>query len=156
LRHHWGMNTTPPLLMLAEDRKPRLRQAPLERPKEIALHMRVASLLRDHARPEWRWTHIANGEGRDPRTAQKLKQMGVRPGWPDFLLICPRGRAHFLELKRLGETLSDAQEDFALWSAARGAPHVTACSINEVLVAFDAWDCLAIEVAGLLRKGVTP
>jgi hypothetical protein len=145
--------TIPPLLMLAEGRKPRLRKAPLARPKEIGLHMRVAALLRNHARPDWLWTHIASGEVRDPRTAGKLKQMGLQPGWPDFVLIPPRGQLHCLELKRLGESLSDAQEDFRLWCIRNAVPHVTTHSINEVLVAFDAWDCLAIKVSSTMQKG---
>jgi hypothetical protein len=145
--------TVPPLLMLAEGRKPRLRKAPLARPKEIALHMRVAALLRDHARPDWQWTHIANGEVRDPRAAGKLKQMGLQPGWPDFVLVPPVGQLHCLELKRLGESLSDAQDDFRFWCIRHGVPHVTAYSMGDVLVAFDVWDCLSIAVAGLLRKG---
>jgi hypothetical protein len=44
--------TIPPLLVIAEGRKPRLRKAPLARPKEISLHMAVAALLRNHARPD--------------------------------------------------------------------------------------------------------
>jgi hypothetical protein len=145
--------TIPPLLMLAEGRKPRLRAAPKSRPKEISLHMAVAAVLRKHARPDWLWTHIANGEVRDRRTAGKLKQMGLQPGWPDFVLVPPLGQLHCLELKRLGESLSDAQEDFRFWCIRFGLPHVTACSINEVLVAFDAWDCLAIDVCNMMQKG---
>jgi hypothetical protein len=144
--------TIPPLIMLAEGRKPRLRGAPKSRPKEISLHMAVAALLRKHARPEWQWTHIANGEARDPRTAGKLKQMGMNPGWPDFVLVPPRGQVHCLELKRLGETLADAQENFRFWCIQHGLAHVTAYSMREVLVAFDAWDCLAIAVAGMEKN----
>ena len=91
------MSSLPPLLMIAEGRKPRLRKAPVERSKEIALHMAVAKLLRQHARSDWQWTHIDNGEVRDPRTAAKLKQMGLRPGWPDFVLVPPTGRLHCLD-----------------------------------------------------------
>lgn len=145
--------TIPPLIMLAEGRKPRLRGAPKSRPKEISLHMAVAALLRKHARPEWQWTHIGHGEARDPRVAGKLKQMGLRPGWPDFVLVPPRGQLHCLELKRLGESRSDTQEDFRFWCIRNGVPHVTAYSAHEVLVAFDAWDCLAIKATGMARKG---
>ena len=143
---------TPPLLMLAEGRRPRLRSAPKSRPKEIALHMCVAAVLRNHARPDWLWTHIANGEVRDPHTAGKLKQMGMQPGWPDFVLVPPRGQIHCLELKRLGTSLSDAQEGFGFWCIRNGVPHVTAHTMDEVLVAFDVWDCLSINTDGL-RKG---
>jgi hypothetical protein len=140
--------TVPPLLMLAEGHKPRLRKAPLARPKEIALHMAVAALLRKHARPSWLWTHVANGEVRDPRTAGKLKQMGLQPGWPDFVLVPPRGQLHCLELKRLGETLTDQQKEFRFWCIRNGVPHVTAHTVDEVLIAFDAWGCLSIKIAG--------
>jgi hypothetical protein len=140
--------TVPPLLMLAEGRNPRLRGTPKSRPKEISLHMAVATLLRKRARPDWPWTHIGHGEARDPRTAGNLKQMGLQPGWPDFVLVPPRGQLHCLELERLGESLSDAQEGFRFWCVRFGVPHVTAYSIDVVLVAFEAWGCLSIKVAG--------
>ena len=48
----------PPLLALATGRRVRPRQAPATRAKELGLHVDFADLLRRHARPEWRWTHI--------------------------------------------------------------------------------------------------
>ena len=140
------MSSLPPLLMIAEGRKPRLRKAPVERSKEIALHMAVAKLLRQHARSDWQWTHIDNGEVRDPRTAAKLKQMGLRPGWPDFVLVPPTGRLHCLELKRLGETLTPEQESLKLWAARHGLPFVVAYSIDEALVALATWGALRPEI----------
>ena len=140
--------TTPPLLMLADGRRPRLRKAPAERPKEIKLHMAVAKLLRDYARPDWQWTHVPNGEARDIRTAAKLKQMGTKPGWPDFVLVPPTGQLHCLELKRIGETLTAEQEAFRSWCISHGVPHVVAYSLDEVLTAFEAWGCLTIKIAG--------
>jgi len=134
--------TVPPLIMIAEGRRPRLRKAPTSRPKEIALHMLVAALLRRRCRSDWQWTHIASGEVRDRRTAAKLKQMGVRPGWPDFVLIAPRGQMHCLELKRAGESLSDDQETFKFWCVRHGVPFVVAYAIDDVLAAFVAWRCL--------------
>ena len=71
------MTAAPPLLMIWEGRSPRSRKAPLARPKEIALHMAVAKVLRDHALGTWAWTHIPSGELRDKITAAKLKQMGA-------------------------------------------------------------------------------
>jgi hypothetical protein len=47
---------TPPLLMLAEGRKPRPRKVPTNRPKAIALHMAIAKVLREHCLPDWQWT----------------------------------------------------------------------------------------------------
>src|SRR5271156_5557392 len=115
--------TVPPLLMLAEGRRPRPRKAAVPRPKELALHMSVADILRRFARPDWRWSHFPAGEHRDVRTAAKLKAMGVQRGWPDFVLFDPTGRLHALELKREGETLTDDQEDFQTWCIARGVPN---------------------------------
>ncbi|WOJ89894.1 hypothetical protein RZS28_00840 [Methylocapsa polymorpha] len=137
---------TPPLLLIGEGRKPRLRRAPTPRPKELSLHMSVAKLLRDHARPEWQWCHVPNGELRDKRTAAKLKNMGAKAGWPDFILVPPIGQLHCLELKRIGEDLSDAQDDFRMWCIRSGVPHVVAYSLDEVLIAFDVWGCLSIEI----------
>jgi hypothetical protein len=139
--------------MIAEGRKPRLRKALKERPKELALHMDVAKLLRDHARPDWRWTHFPAGEARDVRTASKLKRMGVARGWPDFVLVSPRGLLHSLELKRLGEMLSDDQEAFRAWCISRGAPHVVAWTFDEALAALSEWRVLRIEIAAAGNGG---
>ncbi|CAN2533403.1 hypothetical+protein [Methylocapsa aurea] len=139
--------TIPPLLLLAEGRKPRLRRAPKVRPKELVLHMSVAKLLRDYARPEWQWTHIPSGELRDIRTASKLKQMGVRRGWPDFLLVSPRGSLHCLELKRAGEDLTEDQEQFRAWCIVHGAPYVVAWTFDEALAALREWGVLRIDIA---------
>lgn len=135
--------TLPPLLMLAEGRKPRPRKAakPLP-PKEIALHMQVSSLLKQCARPDWRWTHIPTGEKRDIRTAGKLKAMGVKPGWADFVLVSPIGLAHFLELKRLGGALSEPQEQFQTWAIAHGVPFAVADSFDQALAVLRRWDAI--------------
>jgi hypothetical protein len=140
--------TLPPLLAIAAGKRTRARKAPQNRPKEIILHMSVANLLRKFARTDWQWTHIANGEIRDKRTAGKLKQMGTRPGWPDFVLVPPSGQLHCLELKRIGETLADSQEEFAAWCAEHGVPHVVAFTLDEALAVFERWGCLRVKLAG--------
>jgi VRR-NUC domain len=137
-----------PLLDLAEGRKTRLRKAPLPRPKEIVLHMAVAKMLRDHALPSWQWCHIPSGEARDIRTAAKLKQMGVRRGWPDFLLVAPDGAIRCLELKRAGENLTDDQEAFQTWCIAHAVPYSVCRTIDEALAVLDAWSCLRITIGG--------
>jgi hypothetical protein len=84
------MTATPPLLLLAEGRKPRARKAPVPRPKEIALHMAVAKILREHCLPEWQWFHPGSGELRDLKTAVKLKRMGLKPGCQISRCSAPR------------------------------------------------------------------
>jgi hypothetical protein len=134
----------PPLLMLIEGRKPRLRRTPKTRAKELALHMFTAQILRRHVRPDWRWSHFPSGEKRDARTGAKLKRMGLQSGWPDFVMIDPDGRFHALELKRVGCDLNDDQDDFRLWCVGRGIPHSVATSASDVLAIFGFWNCLEI------------
>jgi hypothetical protein len=140
------MTALPPLLALAQGRKVRPRRAPVYRPKEITLHMSVARLLREHARPEWMWFHSPNGEHRDVRVATKLKAMGVRKGIPDFVLVGPGGMPHFMEIKRAGSALGEEQSAFRAWGIKTGTPHCTVRSIDDVLAAFDAWGCLRIAL----------
>ncbi len=140
--------TIPPLLMLTEGRRPRPRKAPPIRPREVKLHTDVAKVLRDHCLPEWLWWHTPNGERRDVQTGARLKRMGVKPGVPDILLVSPHGSVRFLELKRIGESLSDLQEDFRIHCIRQGIPLVIAHTLDEALVALDAWGCLRIKIGG--------
>ena len=137
------MTITPPLLVAMAGRKPRLRKAQVPIAKEDALHIPVANLLRAHAKPDWRWTHVAHG-GMElpPRTAAKLKAMGLRPGWPDFILISPMCKFHCLELKSLKGRLSDDQKDFRDWCDKHGTPYVVCRTIDEVLTIFGEWECI--------------
>jgi VRR-NUC domain len=143
----------PPLLALAQGRKVRPRSAPVVRPKEIILHFQVAKVLRQHIRPDWQWTHIGHGEVRDVRTAAKLKAMGARRGWPDFILIPPTGQTCCLELKRLGEGLSEDQAAFQNWCIRHAVPHSVCHSLDEALTVFDQWRCLTITQAGRMIGG---
>jgi hypothetical protein len=140
------MTAIPPLLKIMEGKRARPRKAPLTAPKESVLHIAVANTLRDHALPEWQWTHVPSGELRDIRTAVKLKRMGVRRGWPDFILLPPTGRLHCLELKRHGEELTEEQEAFQLWSIRHGVPHSVAFTFDEALAFLDAIGCLRIKI----------
>jgi hypothetical protein len=140
------MMTLPPLLALAAGVRRRKPSAP--RPKEIALHMAVADILRRFSRPDWRWSHFPAGEHRDVKTAAKLKAMGVQRGWPDFVLFDPSGRLHALELKREGESLTEDQEDFQTWCIARGVPHSVSRSMDAALTVLGDWGALRIKIGG--------
>lgn len=90
-------------------------------PLEFSSHVFVADVLRRWCSARWRWTHLPLGELRDFKfdkhgqryspSGNRLKRMGVQPGWPDFLFAGPSARVAWLELKRRGNTLSEAQED---------------------------------------------
>lgn len=135
-----------PLLALAQERRVRPRKAEVPRLKE--LHLAVADLLRRFARPEWLWSHFPAGEHRDVRTAGKLKAMGLKRAWPDFILFDQTGHMHALELKREGETLTDDQEAFQAWCIARGVPHSVTTSIDEALAVLTAWGALRVKIGG--------
>lgn len=78
-------------------------------PTEFASQAFLVDVIRRWINPQWRFTHIASGEYRDPVTAGRLKRLGVMPGWPDLQFAGPDRRMAFLELKRRGGRLSEAQ-----------------------------------------------
>jgi hypothetical protein len=142
------MKATPALLQLMAGKRVRARRAPRVRPKEISLQIAVAKLLTDHALPTWRWSHFPAGERRDVRTGARLKRMGLHRGWPDVVLINPAGLFHGLELKRAGQTLTDDQAEFQLWSIRHNVPHSVAFTFDEALRFLDHIGCLRIKLNG--------
>lgn len=138
---------TPPLLAMMEGRKPRARREVIPAPRESKLHSDVANLLRDHCLPEWRWTHI-NRKCKDAREGKIMKDMGVNPGWPDFLLISPFNdrNIHGLELKRSAkDILSKEQYDWQCWCLLHGGRYAVAWTIDQVLTSLESWGCLRIK-----------
>jgi hypothetical protein len=43
--------------------------------------------------PGWQWTHLPFGEKRSAVTGARLKRMGTKRGWPDFILLSPAARS---------------------------------------------------------------
>ncbi|MCB5173678.1 hypothetical protein [Microvirga lenta] len=117
----------------------------LPSPKEIRLHFSVAKCLKDYARRDWQWTHFPAGEVRDEVTGAKLKRMGTKPGWPDFIFVSPEGVFHGLELKREGEGLNDDQEDFHNHAKAQGWKVAVAETFKDAVETLNAWGCLRIK-----------
>jgi hypothetical protein len=52
---------------------------------------------------------MPSGEYRDSITASRLQRLGVVAGWPDLQFAGPDRKMVFLELKRRGGRLSEAQ-----------------------------------------------
>lgn len=115
-------------------------------PKEFSVHVMVADILRHWAASGWRWTHFPSGELRHWTTANRLKRMGTQPGWPDFILLAPGRGAHFLEMKRQGEQLSDVQLAFADYCNNSGYPHAVVFSFNEALAVLQHWRAVRINI----------
>lgn len=66
---------------------------------------------------------VPNGGYRMAKTAGRLKAQGVRPGFPDLLLLTPRGgyAGLIIELKRVrGGVVSPQQADWHTWLRAQG------------------------------------
>lgn len=136
--------TAPQLALPLRRRGKPIARAP--EPLEHVLHIQVVQLLHWSAAQGWRWFHPANGEHRDPRTAAKLKAMGVKPGIPDLVLIAPSGLAHFLELKRGKAPLSAAQRDFHAHAEAQGWPVAVASSFERAEAVLCGWGALRAPV----------
>jgi hypothetical protein len=125
--------------------KHRVRQPPPA--PEFHLQCLVADVLARWSMPYWKWTHLPMGEYRPPVTAARLKRAGVAPGWPDFILISPQARVHFLELKRRGNTLSEAQREFAQWCKVHDIAFVWADNFDDALAALKLWGAVRTVIA---------
>lgn len=81
-----------------------------------------------------------------------MKAMGLQPGWPDFVLIDPVGVMHALELKRIGEKLTDDQEAFQAWCVEHGVPHAVARTSDDALKVLIRWGALRIKLAAMFGE----
>ena len=116
-------------------------------PKEVETHIAVADALEAGCVPGWLWSHFPAGEHRDERTGALLKKMGLKRGWPDFILISPAGTTYWLELKRGPARLTRDQEAFAATMQARGVPWAVARSTEEAIRVLRLWGALRLRVS---------
>lgn len=116
----------------------RLASRGAPRCSEESIQRAVVQLLTLTAKPDVAWTHVPNGEARHKGVAGKLKGMGVKPGWPDIMLI-RQGRCYGLELKTAKGKLSPAQ--IAAHEALReaGCEVATAHGFDEAHRALLSW-----------------
>ena len=93
---------------------------PRRRNDEDRLQIHCAAVLRRFC-TKTVWFCVPNGGKRDKVTAARLRQMGVRSGVADFILLC-RGQAYAIELKDAGNGVqSENQKGFQkVWEAAGG------------------------------------
>jgi hypothetical protein len=109
--------------------------------KEVtSLHIPLVSILRWCIRPNVIWRHVPNGEHRDPRTAAKLKAMGVLAGaadlefhWAEIDDGYKHRRVLHLELKIGNRKQSESQAGFALAMRLLGDEYHVARSIDEAV-----------------------
>jgi len=120
-----------------------------KRPTETALHMSVAAFMRASLPADVLFFHCPNGELRDPRTAGKLRAMGVQPGVPDFGVLLPKGQMGWIELKVGAGQLSPEQITFRQRAIALGHGHSVCRSLDDVETTLARW----LSKFGLTLKG---
>ena len=79
--------------------------------------------------PELRWMyHITNEGKRSKAHGAELVRQGLKKGVPDICLPVPKGKYHglYIEMKRIGETLSDDQKEWGQGLANNGYCFYTA------------------------------
>lgn len=120
---------------------------------EFQLSCSVADLLRRSSTPGWQWTHFPAGETRTKSAGERLKRMGLQPGWPDYILLPPTGDpawfagVRFLELKRgKGGRVSEAQEVFQGWCAANGYAWELAKDLIEAIGILRRWGAIRVSL----------
>ena len=88
--------------------------------------------------------HIPNGGTRNKVEAGHLKAQGVKAGVPDLFLPVARGRYHglWIEMKKEGGKLSEAQNIWARWLFDEGYGHFIAFS----------WEQAAAILENYLRR----
>ncbi len=136
---------------------PRQRGTRPPRATEFATHCAVADTIRVSVVDGWIWTHFPAGEERPSfinkhgkrvsPAADRLKRMGLNPGFLDLLFISPVGIHHWLELKRGNAELTDAQEHFFYAMQARGVPVAIARSFNEAIDVLKRWGVVRVSVS---------
>jgi hypothetical protein len=116
-------------------------------PSEEQIQRAVVDLLVAGAIPGLVWTHVPHGEYRPKATGGRLKGMGVRPGWPDLLLVMAGPRVYGLEIKRQGGKLSAVQIETHELLRSMGVDVVTTYGEQAAIDQIVAW--------GMLREGVS-
>ena len=123
-------------------------------PAEDELHAAVAALLWRVVLPPAEWSCFAAGHvPLAPQWAAKLARLGLRRGWPDFLVVhC--GKVHGIELKRPGGRLSkdrvvrtrrgsarvvEGQETTFAKLQAAGMPIAVCSEVTAVIAALVEW-----------------
>ena len=90
--------------------------------------------------PDLCWRAIPNGEYRSPRTAGRLKAMGVQPGVADLHITIPYGgNTAWIELKSGPGRQSPEQRAFEQSERAAGARYQICRSIDDVTRTLHEW-----------------
>ena len=76
---------------------------------EFRTQCALADTLDRWLAPGWMYTHLPFGEHRTEMTGARLKRMGTKRGWPDFVFVGQGRELIFLELKNRINKLTNEQ-----------------------------------------------
>lgn len=99
---------------------------------ETELQKHTVKLLETYARNDICWFAVPNGEYRKPKTAARLKLLGVRPGVADFIFLIDT-KSFALELKWGKNKQTDSQLEWEEEWERAGGFYFIACTISEVI-----------------------
>jgi len=145
------MTSPPPLLMLAEGRKPRLRKAensevrPRDRNAEARTQASIVEWIRLVA-PDLLVFHVPNGGLPSKAEAARIKWIGVLAGILDLVLLGLDGKTWLIEVKAADGSLSAEQGAIRDKCIAMRIPYCVAKSIDDVRQAFGLWEIPTREV----------
>jgi hypothetical protein len=130
----------------------RWRTVKLPEPLEAQVQKAVVAHLQLRCRPDVVWWHTPNGGYRFKITAALLKALGVIPGVPDLIFICPQlvsvvsiaevqtmSRVLGLELKTRKGKLTSHQNAFAARMRRAGAAYETANNIDDAIAILEQY-----------------
>ena len=116
----------------------------MKKPQPLEKHIQRAVLADLRARGLTA-VHVPNGSvlagGPRERAMQvnALKANGMRPGFPDLIVLNTDGRAGFFEVKREGEKMSEAQVHWAGSLEFLGFKHAVVRSVEDVAETLQQW-----------------
>lgn len=108
---------------------------------EDEIHKAVVRHLTLLGNPACYWFHVPNGGSRNAAEAKKLKAMGTRAGVADLVLVIA-GKTHFLELKKHGGRMSDAQKLAQSQVRMAGAVYAVAVGLDAAISQLREWGAI--------------
>jgi hypothetical protein len=108
---------------------------------EDDIQMAIVQHLKLRGVPGAVWFHVPNGGRRNPREAARFKQLGVRAGVSDLILVHDKN-IFALELKAPRGRASESQLEFIRDMKNAGAKVCIAEGIDKALDALESWGLL--------------
>jgi hypothetical protein len=113
---------------------------------EHSLQTLVIKHLTQHHEPDVFWFAIPNAGRRTFRAASKLKAEGMLRGAPDLVIVLPKARTGWLELKAPGGRMSDDQWGFQARCQRLGHQYACAFELSAAIGYLRLWGAVKGEV----------